>query len=386
MKITVVGAGYVGLSLSVLLSRTHEVTVVDILDAKVNAINKRISPLKDSLIDHYFANEKLNLKATLNLEDAVKHSELVIIATPTDLDEKTNTFNTRSVDETINTTLKQNPTATILIKSTLPIGHTQKLNELYGIGHIIFSPEFLKEGTAIYDTLHPSRIIVSGNNEHAQKVAKLLLEISDEKDVKVLFMPSREAEATKLFANAYLAMRVAFFNELDTYSELNDLDAKSIIEGVSLDPRVGDYYNNPSFGYGGYCLPKDTKQLLSNFNNVPSSLIQAIIESNEKRKDHIAESILKRSPKVVGFYRLVTKKDSDNTKSSIMKDIIDRLRQNDIKVIVYEPLLKHVGEVELINDFNKFASKADIIVANRVDKKLIPYKDKVYTRDIYHIN
>lgn len=386
MKLTVIGAGYVGLSLSVLFAHEHDVTIVDIIQEKVDKINARMSPLKDSLIDDYFKKDSLVLRATLDLESALLDTDLIIIATPTDYDEITQSFNTQSIEEIIAKSIQIAPNATILIKSTVPVSFTRRMNQTFGVNHIIFSPEFLKEGTALHDNIYPSRIIVSGDNEHAKKVASLLLSVAHDKNTPVLYMPSDEAESTKLFANAYLAMRVAFFNELDTYAEMNGLNAKALIEGISLDPRIGKYYNNPSFGYGGYCLPKDTKQLCTHFNKVPSALIQAITVSNKIRIDHIAKMIKEKNAKVIGFYRLISKKGSDNIKSSIIKQIIDKLNSKDISILIYEPLLSKVDQGELVSDFDNFVRRADIIITNRMDNKLKPYKAKVYTRDIYHIN
>ncbi len=385
MKIAVIGAGYVGLSLAVLLSQNNEVTIVDIIEEKVNLINKRISPIVDHEISDFFSNNKLNLKASTNFDEAVKDASYVIVATPTNYDEKVNYFDTSSVDSVIANTIKLNPTATIVIKSTIPVGFTKSRQEQHQTDNIFFSPEFLREGKALYDNLYPSRIIVGSYKDKGKVFADLLKEASISKDVPILFMESTEAEAVKLFSNTYLAMRVTFFNELDTYAEIRELDAKSIIEGVGLDPRIGSHYNNPSFGYGGYCLPKDTKQLLANYENVPNNLIQAIVEGNRTRKDHIADMIIKRKPKVVGVHRLVMKKDSDNFRHSSIQGVMKRIKAKGIEVVVYEPALNepYFFNSKVIKDLNEFKKISDVIIANRFDEELDDVKNKIYTRDLF---
>lgn len=388
MKITIVGAGYVGLSLATLFAQGHQVTIVDIISEKVDKINQRISPLKDDLISEYFLNKKLNLRATLDLEAALVDSDYVVIATPTDYDDQQNYFDTTSVEMVIRQTLITAPKATIIIRSTIPVGYTTNVRTLFKFKHIYFSPEFLREGQALYDNLYPSRIIIGGHSSRARRFANLLLSFSLKEDVPLRYLGEQEAEAVKLFANTYLAMRVSFFNELDTFAEIRSLDTRSIIEGVSLDPRIGDHYNNPSFAYGGYCLPKDTKQLLANYRNVPNNLIKAVVEGNRTRKEHIVTMLMKKKPKVIGIYRLVMKKNSENIRDSVMFDIIDMLKAYNVKVIIYEPLLRFsplIG-VELISNFNEFCHQSDVIAANRIEDELVPYKDKVYSRDIYHIN
>lgn len=388
MKIAVIGAGYVGLSLAVLLSQNNEVTIVDIIEEKVNLINKRISPIVDHEISDFFSNNKLNLKASINFDEAVKDASYVIVATPTNYDEKVNYFDTSSVDSVIANTIKLNPNATIVIKSTIPVGFTKSRQEQHKSDKIIFSPEFLREGKALYDNLYPSRIIVGSYKNEGKVFAGLLKEASNNKDVPILFMESTEAEAVKLFSNTYLAMRVTFFNELDTYAEIRELDAKSIIEGVGLDPRIGSHYNNPSFGYGGYCLPKDTKQLLANYEDVPNNLIQAIVEGNRTRKDHIADMIIKRKPKVVGVHRLVMKKDSDNFRHSSIQGVMKRIKAKGIEVVVYEPALNepYFFNSKVIKDLNEFKKISDVIIANRFDEELDDVKDKIYTRDLFKSN
>lgn len=386
MKIAVAGTGYVGLSLATLLSKNNEVIALDVIPEKVEKINNRISPIKDEYIEKYFKEKTLNLKATLDYKEAFKNAEFVIISTPTNYDEEKNFFDTSSVEDIIKKVISMNDNnITMVVKSTIPVGFIESVKQKYNINNIFFSPEFLREGKALYDNLYPSRIIVGEKNEKAKEFASLLIESAEKKDIETLFMKSTEAEAVKLFSNTYLALRVAYFNELDTYALTKGLSSRDIIKGVCLDPRIGDQYNNPSFGYGGYCLPKDTKQLLANYKDVPQNLIEAIVNSNKTRKDFITEEIIKTKPQVVGIYRLTMKTGSDNFRASAIQDIIKNLRANNIKVIIYEPTLdqKEFDGFEIVNDIQEFKRNSSIILANRQENILEDVKEKVYTRDLF---
>lgn len=385
MKIAVAGTGYVGLSIACLLAQKNEVIALDVIKEKVDMINAGKSPIRDKEIEDFLANKKLDLKATLDYKEAFEGAKFIIISTPTNYNDETKYFDTSSVEDIIEKVISMNLDTTMVIKSTIPVGYVESIKKKYGITNIMFSPEFLREGKALYDNLYPSRIIVGEKSERAIEFANLLKDGAIKENIETKYMGSTEAEAVKLFANTYLALRVSYFNELDTYAEIKGLNTKDIIEGVCLDPRIGTHYNNPSFGYGGYCLPKDTKQLLANFDDVPQNLIRAIVRSNETRKKHIADMVMEKSPKVVGIYRLTMKADSDNFRFSAIQGVISRLKEKNTKIIIYEPTLKdeEFDECKVIKEFKKFAEKADVIIANRYEDQLFEVREKVYTRDLY---